>query len=53
MQQKHGRRVCGPGLTVEDIDAIDLDGAIVDDRDRGLFRYAGRRVGAGQRERCD
>ena len=47
VQQQHGRRVGGSGFAVEDIDAVDLDGAIVDDRDRGLFRYAGRRARRG------
>ena len=53
VQQEHGRRIGGSGFAIEDIDAIDLDGAIVDDRDRGLFRYAGRRLGLGQCGRRD
>ena len=53
VQQEHGRRVCRARLTVEDIDTVDLDCAIVDDRDRGPFHYAGRRLGVGQRKRRD
>jgi hypothetical protein len=53
VQQKHDRRACWPGLAVEDVDAIDFDSAVMDDRDRRLFRRAGRRFGkAWMRQRC-
>ena len=53
MQQEHGRRARGSGFAVEDIDAVDRDGAVVDDRDRSPLRYAGRRLGVSQRKRRD
>ncbi len=53
VQQEHGRRAGGAGFAVEDIDAVDLGRAIVDDRYLALLRYAGRRFGVSQRGRRD
>ena len=53
MQEEHGRRIGGSGFAVEDIDAIDLDGAVVDDRIAACSDTQAAEVGAGQRGRRD
>ena len=45
MQQQHGGAVRVPRLAVEDVDAVDLDVAVMHDGIRGLDRCDGRRDG--------
>jgi hypothetical protein len=47
MEQQHDRCICGSRFAVEDVDPVDLGGAVVDDRNGGLLRCAlrGRVVG--------
>ena len=40
VQQQHDRRILRPRLAVEDVDAVDFGGAVVNDRNGGLLRSA-------------
>ena len=40
VQQQHDRRILRPRLAVEDVDAVDLGGAVMDDWNGGLLRSA-------------